>query len=368
MLAALETVAPVVASGRSVVVASVGGRLEPQLERAGGTLARLHAARPPIFGRDRNIDALVSVCRENSLNLLHSHGLDNAVLGAAVSAATGLPLVASCNELPAKPAFGTNAHIRALSKTHRIVAASGYLAGEIARLVPRLAGRIRVVPHGINIEAFDEAAVTTARTISLAGAWGVIEDPRPIILVPARLGDDRWIGRICEVVEATVRQRANGFDAQFVLVGEDGGTGRAARLEGKFLASGLSPHVRLVGHCADPEAALKLASIVLELFGEPCGVCFAALQAQAMGRPVVLGNSGAAPEAIEDGTTGWLVEQENVTQIAQKILAALDLDESARAHLALAARARIVSKNSTKTMNRGIVSLYEECWQKVGAA
>ncbi|MEM1266639.1 MAG: hypothetical protein AAGI50_11555, partial [Pseudomonadota bacterium] len=62
-----------------------------------------------------------------------------------------------------------------------LFAPSAYLAGRLADMYHV---RATVVPAGIDTDVFDAAAVSTARTIALAERWGLLEDPRPIILVP----------------------------------------------------------------------------------------------------------------------------------------------------------------------------------------
>ncbi|MEW5917042.1 MAG: glycosyltransferase family 4 protein [Gemmatimonadota bacterium] len=51
---------------------------------------------------------------------------------------------------------------------------------------------------------------------------------------------------------------------------------------------------------------------------EALGAVF--LQAAAVGRPIVVGNSGGAPEAVKDGETGLLVDPESPDAIAQALI------------------------------------------------
>lgn len=351
---------PIVARSGLALIGSVGGRLEPQLERAGGKLIRLHPPQILEFRNLPNLEILIASCDEFLPQVIHVHGIDQVQLGAALAAKTRLPLIVSCNKLPDRGSLSGYLKLRALSKAQRVISASAWFGDQIRKQMPKLTDRTITIAHGINIEAFDETAVTTARTISLAEVWGVIEDPRPIILVPVHADESSWPDHIFAIVNQTLHQVDGRLDAQFVLVGEDHGTGRTDRLEQKLLTSGLASHVRIVGHCADPEAALKLSSLVLKFSGKASSVCYTALQAQAMGRPVILGRSGAAAETIEDGVTGWLMSPDAPEHVAGIILSALAMDESARAHLALAARARVVSGNSTTVMTRQVLALYED--------
>ncbi|MGH7709728.1 MAG: glycosyltransferase, partial [Gemmatimonadaceae bacterium] len=46
-------------------------------------------------------------------------------------------------------------------------------------------------------------------------------------------------------------------------------------------------------------------------------------QAAAVGRPVIVGRSGGAPEAVRDGETGLLVDPASVADIAAALIALL---------------------------------------------
>jgi phosphatidylinositol alpha-1,6-mannosyltransferase len=50
---------------------------------------------------------------------------------------------------------------------------------------------------------------------------------------------------------------------------------------------------------------------------EALGAVF--LQGQAVGRPVVVGNSGGAPEAVKDGETGVVVDPQSPDRIADAV-------------------------------------------------
>jgi phosphatidylinositol alpha-1,6-mannosyltransferase len=54
---------------------------------------------------------------------------------------------------------------------------------------------------------------------------------------------------------------------------------------------------------------------------EALGAVF--LQGQAVGRPVVVGNSGGAPEAVQDGVTGLVVDPESPAAIADALASLL---------------------------------------------
>ncbi len=48
------------------------------------------------------------------------------------------------------------------------------------------------------------------------------------------------------------------------------------------------------------------------------------LEASALGLPVVVGDSGGAPEAVRDGETGYLVDGRNIAAVADRTAELLD--------------------------------------------
>ncbi len=81
----------------------------------------------------------------------------------------------------------------------------------------------------------------------------------------------------------------------------------------------------MVGHCDDMPAALLLADVVVssssseaEAFGR------VAVEAQAMGKPVIATAHGGSLETVVDGRTGWLVPPNNELSLAEALRVAIE--------------------------------------------
>ncbi len=122
-------------------------------------------------------------------------------------------------------------------------------------------------------------------------------------MLPARL--TRWKGQAV-MLEAMARLERQ--DVCLVLVGADQGRARFRReLLARAEALGLADRLRLVGHCDDMPAALMLADVVVNPSVEPEPFGRTVIEAQAMGRPVVVSDAGGTAETVEHGVTGWRV-------------------------------------------------------------
>jgi phosphatidylinositol alpha-1,6-mannosyltransferase len=101
----------------------------------------------------------------------------------------------------------------------------------------------------------------------------------------------------------------------FVGTGDD-----VERLRAKAQDHGVGDHVRFTGFL--PDAALKQAYQDAAVFAMPSrgeGFGLAYLEAMSAGLPCVGSVHDAAPEIIEDGVTGFLVDQANKAQLVDRL-------------------------------------------------
>nr|PZN61588.1 MAG: hypothetical protein DIU62_13235 [Pseudomonadota bacterium] len=150
--------------------------------------------------------------------------------------------------------------------------------------------------------------VDTARFAG-AGA-GSVMDARSRLSIPPRRFVIGSVGRLapeknqCALVRVLERLCAGGVDAHLLLAGD--GPERDALLATAH-GRGVAQRVTLAGEMLDVRDALAamdvfaLPSTSVETFSN------AALEAMAMGRPVVLTDIGGAREMIEDGAEGFIV-------------------------------------------------------------
>ena len=174
-----------------------------------------------------------------------------------------------------------------------VLAASDRAAGDIKRLYPRAASRVRVVPDGIDLAAFDFDFV---RRDAQRSEWGVGE--RFVLLTVAT--EVRRKG-IAELMRAFARTRG----AVLVVVG------KAARDEVIRLAAehGVSDRVRAVGFVKDIVAAYCAADLlVFPTIFDPWGL--PVVESLACGTPVVASIQAGSAQVIS-GSNGVLIGPAN---------------------------------------------------------
>ncbi|MFZ4575692.1 MAG: glycosyltransferase, partial [Phycisphaerales bacterium] len=134
-----------------------------------------------------------------------------------------------------------------------------------------------------------------------------------------------------------------GEDVRFVLIGGDTLTGRGGKsMEAELRTLIGSDHAHIVIRPPLPREQLFGEILNAEVVCLPSRLetfSFAAVEAMALGRPVVALRAGSLPEIVEDGVSGVLVPPDDPRALAEAVLALLR-DGELRARLGAGARQR----------------------------
>ncbi len=144
-------------------------------------------------------------------------------------------------------------------------------------------------------------------------------------------------------------------DARLLLVGK--GEMRA-RLETFVGDLGLAQQVLFAGYRdADLPAVLDAVDVFVLMAAGSDESCRAALEAMAAGRPVVARRVGALPQAVLDGTTGLLIDDDRPESVAAALRIMLDNPDRARA-MGEAGRRRAVDAFSPERHAAQVEAVY----------
>ena len=103
-----------------------------------------------------------------------------------------------------------------------------------------------------------------------------------------------------------------------------------------------------------------LADVVVSASLDPEAFGRVIVEAQAMGRPTIASDHGAARETLVAGETGWLTPPGDARALAAALTTALALDTEARGALARRAMARVRPAYATETMCAHTLAVYRE--------
>ncbi|NNU80997.1 glycosyltransferase [Halovulum dunhuangense] len=339
------------AEGGEMVVAGGDPRTQHRLTRAGLDHRPYSGARTTLF-QSSATQALLDTVHQRNLGLVHVHGFEGGLAARAFADAANLPLVMTCESLPRPSGFLGRRSARKHVSGRPVIVRSAYAADCLRRDFGLSGADVRVIAPGIDPAEFDALRVSPERVMAQAAAWGLSDDPRPVILVPEASADAHWLDWL-----GTAAADPALPDAVWVLIGQPEGEERAIA---RIAQGGARGRIRWVEACEDWAAAYKLAALVLSLPTEAPGLCDHALQAQAMGRPVITTDSGAGAEVVQPGKTGWLVRHRDAGSLVYAVSAALDRDEILQAAMAMAARNFIQTDFSVARMQTETLALYRE--------
>ena len=177
------------------------------------------------------------------------------------------------------------------------------------------------------------------------------------------------VGRLVEKkgfeygLEAFARVRARGVAARLTIVGDGE---RRASLERHARALGVAADVRFLGSQTNEavsqhmgRARVLLAPSVVARDGNRESGLIVVKEASAAGTVPISTRHGGIPDSIDDGTTGYLVEERDVAHMAER-LERLLLDEPLRARLAAGGRSKMEREFDNRVLVAGLERIYDE--------
>ena len=354
----VDVAAAIVQGGGQALVASAGGPMVHELERAGARHITLSLDKKTPWAIRRNAKLLQALIEEEHVDIVHARSRAPAWSALMASRRTGRPFVTTFHGVYNFSGRLKQWYNSVMARGDRVIATSDYIAQHIIENYGVDPARIRLIHRGVDVAAFDPRAVKPDRVIALAREWRV-PDGVPVIMLPGRV--TRWKGH---QVLLHALARLGRRDILCLIVGPEDRKGRYRReLEGQVEALGLAGLVRFVGLCRDMASAYMLADVVVSASTDAEGFGRIAAEASAMGRPVVATDHGGARETIVPGETGWLVAPGDADALADALGQALALLSREREVLGLRAQAHIRARFTKDSMCAATLALYAEILQ-----
>lgn len=350
--------------GWRALVASEPGRLVEQLEATGGEWIALKAASKNPLTIIRNGFRLAGLIRDKEVDLIHARSRAPAWSALIAARLTGIPFVTTCHgKLNQKGRLKT-LYNSVMARADIVITNSAYTDRMVIEKQPLAADRTTIIHRGVDVDRFSKAAISAGRLNALRQAWGVTPD-QSIILNLGRL--TRWKGQAVLIEAMAAARDTLPENAVLIIAGGDQGRTRYRRsLERLIVEHNLNDHVRLVGHCDDPEAAIALsktvvvASIEAETFGR------AAAEAQALEKPVIVTDLGAVPETVlsvpavaVSERTGWRVEPDSPKALADALCDLFTLSEEGVRQMGYRGRKHVIENFSLTLMCHKTLSVYD---------
>ncbi len=349
-------------AGYEVIGVSAPGPFVPALERDGiRHVALTNSTRSMAPHRDAAaLVELVGVFRRLQPTIVHTHNPKPGVYGRLAARAARVPVIVNTvHGLYALPEdrFAKRAVVYSLERIAATASHAELLQNEEDVAVLRSLGvpaqKISVLGNGIDLARFDPARVDPARVAVLRKEMGAHDDDVVVGLV----GRLVWEKGYREVLDAARRLQRSAPNVRVVIVGgRDEGKADALSADDIGAAEGLG-NVAFLGHRDDVEdlyPAFDLYALASYREGFPRS----AMEAAAMGLPVIATNIRGCRQVVDDGRTGRLVSVRDSGALAQAI-EELAGDPDRRHAMGMAARAKAVTDFDQQRVIDRTLATYE---------
>lgn len=298
------------------------------------------------------VGKLASIIRENNFDIVHTHGVRANLLGRlAARQVNRKPVVTTVHSLLEKdyPGF-LRRQVNSITEratrgwTDQFIAVSqGLKAKLVSSGVP--ADRVTVIYNGIVTEEFSTPAESGGARAMLG-----YEPAAPLVGIVARLHPVKGHQYFLEAAQMVLEQRP---EVRFVVVGE--GPQRPV-LEEMAKRLGIAGQVTFTGFVSEVRSLMAdLDLLVISSLWEGFGLT--AVEAMALGVPVVSTEVGGLPEVVLHGETGLLAPPANSAALAKSMIWVLEHPE-ATAEMVKKASNVVCEKFTAQVMARRTEELY----------
>ncbi|TNE59619.1 MAG: glycosyltransferase [Alphaproteobacteria bacterium] len=358
----IDVAAALVSAGGRALVASQGGRLEGELSAAGASLYRMPAASKNPLTLIINMLRLIKIIRKEQVQIVHARSRAPAWSALWAARLTGRHFVTTYHGTYNAKGRAKRFYNSVMARGDVVIANSDFIARLVAQTYPQAEKRLRVIHRGSDITWLDPYEVSDARKEKLRTEWQLPDSSLPLVFLPGRM--TWWKGQEVMIDAVQILKDRGQTDFVCVMVGDaQGRDDYVGGLKKSIRMKGLSDRVRLAGHCADMPAGLALADLVVSASIEPEAFGRIAVEAQAMGKPIIATDHGGSAETVllgEGVATGWRVTPGDAAALADALEEALAAGPEVWQEMGRRGRANAEANFSVKQMCRKTIDVYRE--------
>ncbi len=291
-LGCLQVAEALVKAGHTALVASEGGRMVAQLEAVGARHIQLPAASKNPMTLALNTRRLAGIIRNHRVDIIHARSRAPAWSALGAARQTDTAFVTTYHSEYSERGRIKNFYNSVMARSDTVIAVSHYMAKLIRERYATPEARIRVIPRAFDPAKFDTTTLTGERLEAVRAQFGAAASDRIALLagrITRRKAQDH-------LIEAMGLLKASGRPVPLVvLAGEIEKPDFHAQLVARAEALGVGDRLRVPGHVADMAAAYAASCVLLNI-SEHEGLPRVALEAQAMGTPVIVSDTGPGRE------------------------------------------------------------------------
>lgn len=355
----LEIAQAINRAGGLALVASAGGRLEPDLEAAGGELIKLPLATKNPITALINAYRLARVIKKRRVSIVHARSRAPAWSAWIAAKLTRTPFVTTFHGIYNARSAPKRFYNSIMAKGEVVIANSEYTREHILQHFRTAPERVIAIPRGADLDVFDPRVVSAQEIAAQRAAWRVaVDDARCVVIAPARL--TRWKGQLVliEAVSELLKRRPGAL--RVIFAGDaQGRTAYVNAMQAAIDDAGLQEAVSIVGHLRNMPLAFAASDIAVFPVIEPEAFGRGAVEAQAMGVPVIASNLGGFTETMVENETGFLVPPSVASALAAALERMIDAGPAARAAMGQNGRQRVRTLYSTAALQAATMAVYQ---------
>ena len=241
-----------------------------------------------------------------------------------------------------------------------IIAGSNFIFSHINSNYSRnLKKKFLVIFRGINVDYFDPSTTLESEENKLISSWGVDRNKK-IILMPGRL--TAWKGQEVFIEALNIINQKLGYESFYAVIlgGDQGRDIYSKKIKRLAEQHRLIGQLKFVEHCKDMPLAYKISDLIVSASIEPEAFGRVAVEAQSMEKPIIASNIGGSNETIIDNQTGLLFDSGKPESLSEKIIEALNLDETTLKSMGVEGRKNIIKKFNVEKMCFSTYSEYKK--------
>lgn len=351
----LEIVEALKATGGRAIVVSEGGRMEDELKALGGELVRLPVkSKSPLTIR-RNANAIAELIRQENIDIVHARSRAPAWSALWAARRTNTPFVTTYHGSYGGKSAPKKLYNSVMARGDIVIANSDFIADHVRNTHKIDNDRLVTIHRGVDTEAFAPDRVDPQKVAALRHS--LAGDADYLLLLPGRLTD--WKGQmvLIDALEGVMKTRSVSLIAQ--LVGDaQGRDAYVSALKTRIHEAGLDEFVMISGHYSDMPTLLAASDLVLAPSTRPEAFGRIAIEAGAMGKPVIVSDHGGQRETVLPGQTGWLVEPGNAAALQSAIEGFLALSDETRQSMGAEARKYVLSRFTKSALQEATLNVY----------
>jgi glycosyltransferase involved in cell wall biosynthesis len=223
--------------------------------------------------------------------------------------------------------------------------------------------KLRVIYRGINLDYYNQKNISILKQEKLKLEWGLITN-KFTIMMPGRLTN--WKGQVKFIESLNILIEDYNFtNFQAIMLGSDQGrTVYKKKLINLVERYSLNKKVKFIQNCKEMPLAYSLADVVVSASIEPEAFGRVAVEAQAMGKPIIASNIGGSKETILNKKSGLLYKFDDPRELAKSLNTVIQLTEDELRSMGNEGRTNIAKKFDVETMCETNLNEYKKLLNK----